>query len=86
MQVDHKKLAKLVVVQEVTHRQLADVAGWSSHSYVSRLLRGEVTTMKPEPAVRIAKFLGVPLEDLFVTKLATNHAHNVRDSCRKKVS
>lgn len=79
MQVrDLKKLRTLVVIQELSHRDIAEAAGWRSHSYVSRLLRGEVTTLRAEPAVAIAKLLGCPMEDLFFTRTSDNHGHNIR--------
>lgn len=67
-----KRLAKLMLIQEVTHRQLAEAAGWKAHSYVGRLLRGEVKTLEPEPALRIANFLGVGVDDLFVPRVSTD--------------
>lgn len=76
MQVrDLKKLRSLIVIQERTHREIAQAAGWKSHSYVSRLLRGEVNTLAVEPAVAIARLLGCPLEELFTTRLTTNPDH-----------
>lgn len=69
---DHKKLASILVIQDVTHRDLARAAGYKSHSYIGRLLRGEVKSLDPEPALRIAKFLGLPVEDLFVIKVSSN--------------
>ena len=69
---DRKKLATLMVIQEKSQRQVAEAAGWASHSYLGRLLRGEVTTLEPEPALRIAKFLGVAVDDLFLTKISTS--------------
>lgn len=83
---DKRKLARLMVIQEVSARQLADVAGWKSHSYLQRLLRGEVNTLKPEPAIRIAQYLGVPLDDLFVTRLDTNPVQIDPDNGTKKAS
>lgn len=67
-----QKLAKLMVIQDVSHRKLAVAAGWKSHSYVSRLLRGEARTLDVEPALRIAAFLGVGVDDLFLTKVTSN--------------
>lgn len=76
MQVrDLKKLRRLVVIQELSHREIAEAAGWKSHSYVSRLLRGEVNTLKAEPAIAIARLLGCPLEDIFTTRMTTNNGH-----------
>jgi transcriptional regulator with XRE-family HTH domain len=65
---DRKKLAKLMAIQEVSQRDLAEAAGWRSHSYLGRLLRGEVNTLEPEAAVRIAHFLGVGTDDLFMAR------------------
>jgi transcriptional regulator with XRE-family HTH domain len=70
--LDRKKLARLMIVQGISQRELARVAGWKTHSYLSRLLRGEAKTLSPEPALRIAHELGVGVEDLFLTKVATS--------------
>lgn len=69
---DRKKLAKLMVIQEVSQRQLALAIGWRSHSYLGRLLRGDVNTLEKEPALLIAKFLGVGVDDLFLVKTSSN--------------
>lgn len=69
--IDRKRLKTLMVVQEVSQRELAKAAGWKAHSYLGRLLRGEVDTLGPEAALRIAKHLGVGVDDLFVSKLST---------------
>lgn len=69
---NRKALAKLMAIQEVSQRDLAAAAGWRSHSYVGRLLRGEVNRLEVEPALRIANFLGVGVDDLFLTKHVSN--------------
>ncbi|MGO3763512.1 helix-turn-helix domain-containing protein [Glutamicibacter arilaitensis] len=66
---DRKKLLTIMEIQEVSRRELASIAGWKSHSYMNRLCNGEVDTLQPEPALRIAKFLGVAVDDLFLTKV-----------------
>lgn len=66
---DRKRLQRLMIVQGVSARALAREAGWKSHSYMNRLLNGEVETLAPEPALRIAHHLGVGVEDLFLTKV-----------------
>lgn len=68
---DRKRLQRLMIVQGVSARQLAKTAGWKSHSYMNRLLRGEVKTLETDPALRIAYSLGVGVEDLFLTKMST---------------
>lgn len=76
MQVlDPKKIRKLMLIQEVTQRQLAEAAGWKSHSYVARLLTGEISTVTPDRAARIARFFGVGVDDLFVPRLSTDDGH-----------
>lgn len=69
--IDRKRLARLMVVQDVSQRELAKAAGWKSHSYMGRLLRGDVKTLEAEPALRIAHHLQVGVEDLFLTRVDT---------------
>jgi transcriptional regulator with XRE-family HTH domain len=79
MQVrDHRKLQRLAVIQEATHRDIAEAIGWKSHSYVGRILRGEVKTLDPEAAVRWAHFFGVAVDDLFLARSSKNPGRNVR--------
>lgn len=68
---DRKKLATLMAIQDVSQRQLAVAAGWgpNSHSFMSRLVKGEATAVSAESAVRIAHHLDVPVDTLFLTKL-----------------
>ncbi len=84
---DRKKLATLMVIRDVSHRTLADAAGYSSHSYISRILRGEVKSLKTEPAARIAQFFGVPVEDLFLPRLASFPVQSVAVAApRRKIA
>lgn len=76
---DPKKLARLMVIQDVSQRELARAAGWKAHSYLGRLLRGEARTCETEPALRIAHRLGVAVDDLFLTKVASNPGSTSRD-------
>lgn len=79
---DHKQLAKLMVIQGVSARQMAKVAGWKSHSYMNRLLAGEVKTLSTDPALRIAHYLGVGVDDLFLLRVS-NDAGNALQQDRK---
>lgn len=87
---DRKMLQRLMIVQGVSNRSLAKIAGWKSHSYMNRLVAGQVKNLEPEPALRIAKFLGVGVEDLFLTKVEhnpvrTGSVHNPKcETTRKK--
>lgn len=77
---DHKKLARLLVIQEISHRQLADALGWKSHSYVGRMCRGKVRSLDPDAALRIAKILQTPVDDLFVIKVSSEVGQNGQDA------
>lgn len=73
MQVrDAKTIRKLMVIQNVSQRTLARAAGYRSHAYMGRILRGEVKTLDPEAAVRVAKFLGVGVDDLFLVRVSSD--------------
>jgi len=63
-----KGLRTLMVVQDVSQRRLARAAGYKSHAYLGRLLRGEVDTLEPEAALRIARFLQVDADFLFADR------------------
>ncbi len=63
-----KGLRTLIVVQGVSQRRLARAAGYRSHAYVGRLLRGEANTLEPEAALRIARFLQVEIDFLFTAR------------------
>ncbi|WP_193314923.1 helix-turn-helix domain-containing protein [Georgenia thermotolerans] len=63
---DPKRLARLMVVEDATQREVAAAAGWASHSYLGRLLRGSARTLTREAADRIAAYLGVETGDLFL--------------------
>jgi hypothetical protein len=39
---------------------------------VTRILRGEIKTVTPERAARIARFFGVGVDDLFVARLSSD--------------
>ncbi|WGX98772.1 helix-turn-helix transcriptional regulator [Nocardioides sp. L-11A] len=75
--IDPKRILKLMAIQDVSARALAQAVGYSSHSYVTRILRGEITTVTPERAARIARFFGVGIDDLFVPRLSSDSGHSV---------
>lgn len=76
MQVrDHRKLARLAVIQGVSHRDLAAACGWKNHSYIGRIMRGEVRTVTTDTATRIALVFGVAVDDLFLAKSSKNPRH-----------
>lgn len=69
--LDLKKLQKLMVIQGVSQRELARIAGYKSHAYMGLILRGKVKTLNTDPALRIAHYFGVGVDDLFMTKAST---------------
>jgi len=82
---DPEKLKRLMDIQGVSQRELSIAAGWRSHTYLARLLNenpkpGErrPTGVKTKPAARIARHLGVGIDDLFVTRLSTDTAQIVK--------
>lgn len=76
---DRALLRQFMETQRVSARRLAVAAGWRSHTYMQRLLRGEVKTLETEPALRIAHFFGVPVDILFVTRTSSDLGRNARD-------
>ena len=70
-----KGLRTLMVVQDVSQRRLAVAAGYRSHAYMGRLLRGEVDTLEHEAALRIARFLQVDADFLFAPRPSIDGAH-----------
>ena len=77
-----KGLRTLMVVQDVSQRRLASAAGYRSHAYMGRLLRGEVDTLEPEAALRIARFLQVDMGFLFTPRSSIDDvrfAHHHRE-------
>lgn len=76
--LDPKKIQRLMVIQGVSQRELAEAA-WgpkASHSYLGRILRGDIKSVRPDPADRIAHYLGVSRDDLFVARLSTDSAQS----------
>lgn len=70
--IEPKKILKLMAIQDVSARTLAEEVGYSSHSYITRILRGEITTVTPDRAARIARYFGVGIDDLFMPRLSTD--------------
>lgn len=62
--------------EKITARALAKNLGWKSHSYVNRILSGEVHTVQPEVAAKIAYLLGVPQDLLFEARASANASQN----------
>lgn len=70
-----KRFAKLLLIQGVTHRELAKAVGWKSHGMICQLLSGDRAGVKPDKALGIAAYLGVDVSDLFLTEMSSNTRH-----------
>lgn len=77
---DPKLLLSIMLVQDVSQRELARAVGWKSHSYLGRLLRGEVKTLDGDAALRIAHRLGLPVDSLFLTRVTGKSGREGRDT------
>lgn len=75
---DPKHIKKLMEIQGVSLRDLSRSVGWKSHTYLIRILNGRIGSVQPQPAARMARRLGVGIDDLFVTRLSTDSAQNVK--------
>lgn len=77
---DHKKLQTLAVIQDRSHREIAEAIGWKSHSYVGRIMRGQIKTIDPDAAVRWAHLFGVAVNDLFLTRSSKNPVRHEQEN------
>jgi transcriptional regulator with XRE-family HTH domain len=73
---DPKKIAKLMVIQGISHRDMAEAVGYKSHGHIGRIFRGEIGTVTPEKAALIANVLGVGVDDLFLVRVSSDAGHN----------
>lgn len=76
--IDPRKIRKLMLIQDVSQRELSKAVGWDSHTYLGRILSGEIKTVTPEKAARIAHYFQVGIDDLFVTRASTDAGHDVK--------
>lgn len=60
----------------ITARQMARDVGWKSHSYVNRILAGDVRTVTPDAACKIAYLLGVPVDLVFDPRASASASQN----------
>jgi transcriptional regulator with XRE-family HTH domain len=74
-----KRLAKLLLIQGVSQRQLAEACGWKSHGMVGHLISGRKSGVSLPAAMIISKTLGVDVSDLFLTEIPA-------DRCPRKTA
>ncbi len=75
-----RRMRGALMIQGRTHRWLAERCGFASHSYIGRLLRGEIHSVSPDTAVKLAANLGLPMDDLFLPKASEDFGRNDRRS------
>jgi transcriptional regulator with XRE-family HTH domain len=75
---DRSLLAELMDEQSKSARYIARVAGYKSHTYVQRLLKGQAKNLEAVPAARIAHDLSVPFNLLFRTRVSGDRAQTAR--------
>jgi hypothetical protein len=68
---DRHLLARLLKVKNISPMRLALAVGWQSRTSVARLLNGDYNCVTPEKATRIAAFLEVPVDLIFVPKISS---------------
>lgn len=83
---DRTLLKELMETQGISARRLALEAGWKSHTYLQRLLRGEAKNVEPVPAARIAHRLQVPFNLLFVTRVSGDASQNKQPTQRRRAA
>lgn len=65
---DAELMRRLMQAAGVTARQMSRDLGWSSHSYLNRILAGQVRTVTEQTAEQLCALLQVPLSLLFVAE------------------
>lgn len=74
-----KRLKTLMTIHdEMSARELAEIAGYRSHTSVARVLRGESKNFGNDQALRLAAYFKVPVDDLFVVRVSTDTGENDR--------
>lgn len=85
MLVRRDRLERIMAVTGQSSRQVARAAGWKSHSYLLRILRGTARTVSPVSGLRIAHHFGVPIEHLF-TPVVYNAAERILHRARTETA
>lgn len=75
-----KRLKTLMEIHDMSGRDLAEVAGYRSHTYIARVLRGEYKTIGNDHALRIAAHFKVGVDDLFLVRVSTTTGENDRSN------
>lgn len=68
---NRRKLERLVILSEKTHRQIGAEAGWKSHTMLSQLIHGHRNTIGAESAIRLCVSLRCDVSDLFLPRVSS---------------
>lgn len=69
---DLKKLKLLMELNGLSTRDLAEIAGYKSHTHIARVLRGQYKTLPPERALRIVAHFKQGVDDLFFVRTSSD--------------
>lgn len=75
-----KKLKMLMELNDLSTRDLAEIAGYKSHTHIARVLRGEYKTLPPDRALRIVAFFKQGVDDLFFVRVSNDTGENDRSN------
>lgn len=75
-----KRLMTLMEIHELSGRDLAEIAGYKSHTHMARVLRGQYKVIGNEYALRLAAYFKVGLDDLFVVRVSSATEENDRSN------
>lgn len=71
-----RTLRRLIISEGVTHRELAEAAGYRGHSKIGRLCRGESRLLEEKYALAIAHKLNVHVGVLFLPETSSKNGHD----------
>ena len=75
---NRKLLLKLMAIQGVSTRALALAIGYKSHAHLACVLRGEISTLPVDRAVRIAHYFQIGVDDLFMVTSSSGTGDNLK--------
>ena len=75
---DADLIRRLMESKKVSARQISRDMGWTSHSYLNRILAGKVRSVSPDAAVKLAYLLQVPVDLIFVPRVSGETRQNER--------
>lgn len=75
---DAEMIRRIMESKGISARKMAEQMGWSSHSYMNRILSGQARTVTPDTAMKLAYHLQVPVDLLFVTRASGDSGRNVK--------